>query len=38
MNIIAFLKDLFVSAPTAVSISSDSSFLVSGEYAVRVQR
>ena len=38
MNIIAFLKDLFVSAPTATSISSDSYVMVSGEYAVRVLR
>ena len=38
MNIIAFLKDLFVSAPTATSISSDSCVMVSGEYAVRVLR
>ena len=38
MFIIDFLKDLVHSAPTAVSISSDSSLIVSGEYAVRVQR
>lgn len=38
MNFIAFLKDLFVSAPTATSISSESSLMVSGEYAVRVLR
>ena len=38
MFIIDFLKDLVHSAPTAVSISSDNSLIVSGEYAVRVQR
>ena len=38
MSLIDFLKDLVHSAPTAVSISSDSSLIVSGEYAVRVQR
>ncbi len=38
MRIIAFLKDLFESAPTVVSISSDSCVIVSGEYVTRVQR
>ena len=38
MNFIAFLNDLFVSAPTVTSISSESSLMVSGEYAVRVLR
>ena len=38
MSFVEFLKDMFQSAPSVVSISSDSSVFVSGESMVRVQR
>ena len=38
MRLISFLMGVVHSAPTAVSISSDNSLIVSGEYTVRVLR
>mgnify|MGYP007070069407 CR=1 FL=1 len=38
MSILATLKELFQTSPSVVSISSDSSVLVGGDYAVRVLR
>lgn len=38
MSIIEFLKDLFQSAPSVASISSDSCMMVSGDCMVRVLR